>query len=389
MEDINEDEIKLLGLFRKMGVNPKADNPHDIREWMQSFVGADPEPVSNNIITHIPRIAVFSGDPTAKGEISFDLWNHEIKCLVTDCVHSQKTIAEAARRSLKGEAARVIKRLGAGAHIGDILCKLEGVFGVVELPENILAKLYSSEQMEDEDVATWSCRLEELLDKVYTQGHFQKKYSTEEMLRSRFWNGLKDSLKSRSEHKFETILDYDTLRIHMRRMECDMKSRSTVSTKCQDDIKKATVNMHVNEASKSPPVSITANEVTQLKEAICNLSEQNVDIKKQLEIMQNNYVPASSGVGKRFQDSGQYPNQSPDYYRNQNNPRYPNNLIRSATQGSYQGHTDKYVQPNGQFRGNPQTQQYNSQGYEPQCYRCGQYGHEQWGCRVILNKPLN
>ena len=38
-----------------------------------------------------------------------------------------------------------------------------------KLSEDLLAKFYSSHQEEHEDIATWSCRLEDILDKAIAQ----------------------------------------------------------------------------------------------------------------------------------------------------------------------------------------------------------------------------
>ncbi len=56
-----------------------------------------------------PRIAMFSGDePTPKGEVSFEVWKYEVKCLQRDRLHSDTVISQAIRRSLKGIASRIL-----------------------------------------------------------------------------------------------------------------------------------------------------------------------------------------------------------------------------------------------------------------------------------------
>jgi hypothetical protein len=45
------------------------------------------------------------------------------------------------------------------------------------------------------------------------------------MLRKMFWTGLTRSLKDVSGHKFDTIEEFDQLRVALRRIEADIKQR--------------------------------------------------------------------------------------------------------------------------------------------------------------------
>ena len=140
--EFSEDEAQaLIDSFKSLGVKPKGDTPQELQQWMLDYLGLagklpkveNPDTpktplghiIKNNvsITTRTPNLTVFSGDPKAKNE-SFDLWKYEITCLLEESQHSKTTIAEAARRSLRGEAAKVVKRLGPGAPIEVILTKL-------------------------------------------------------------------------------------------------------------------------------------------------------------------------------------------------------------------------------------------------------------------------
>ena len=47
--------------------------------------------------------------------------------------------------------------------INSILKKLDGIYGLVEHTEDLMEKLYAAKQRDGESVASWSCRLEDLL----------------------------------------------------------------------------------------------------------------------------------------------------------------------------------------------------------------------------------
>ena len=96
------------------------------------------------------------------------------------------------RRSLKGEAAHVLKPLGHNVSVKQILAM------------------------------SWGCRLEEMLERVIDAGAIGAK-DTNEMLRKRFWSGLLPKLKEASRHKFDVTKDFDRLRVIVRSIEQEFK----------------------------------------------------------------------------------------------------------------------------------------------------------------------
>ena len=105
---------------------------------------------------------IFSGDSISKSDMTYDLWKYEVKCLQEDRSLAEEDIRLVIRRSLKGEAAHVLKRLGHNVFVKQILANFDGVYGVVETGEETLAEFYSTKQHKSEDVSTWGCRLEEM-----------------------------------------------------------------------------------------------------------------------------------------------------------------------------------------------------------------------------------
>ena len=70
------------------------------------------------------------------------------------------------KESSLGEADNVLKRLGPKATVDDILQKFAGVYGKIDEDDDTLAEFYSACQKEGEDVSSWGCRLEDLLDRA-------------------------------------------------------------------------------------------------------------------------------------------------------------------------------------------------------------------------------
>ena len=205
---LNQQQGKdLTTLLEAMGIEPEGENPEQLEHWVKTHLTAakvqrvDLETGATEGLTHqqVKLSVTFADDETAKGGCRYDLWKYEVECLVKDGAHRAEVIQQAIRRSLKGEAAHVLKRLGPQATVTQILQKFDGVYGVVEAGEDTLAEFYSAKQEKGEDVSAWGCRLEELLDQVMNAGVVGKK-DTDEMLRKRFWMGLLPKLKEASRH---------------------------------------------------------------------------------------------------------------------------------------------------------------------------------------------
>ena len=226
-----DDEKKVIEALKALKVKPKADTAEDFVAWMGTFVAVntfdtgDAKPVIVHVPStvtvpiQIPRIPVFTGENT-KGELSFDLWKYEVKCLLMDKTYSPDIIASAVKKSLRGEAGRVAMRSGPAASTADLMEKLENVYGTLELREGILAQFYSAKQQPEENVIKWGCRLEDILAKAIEKGLVDPS-NRNEMLRNMFWTGLNQSLKDISGHKYDSIYDFDKLRTAVRIIESE------------------------------------------------------------------------------------------------------------------------------------------------------------------------
>ena len=155
---ISKEEIdQLVKTLSAMKVKPKAETPTQLLGWMSEFVevaretGAIPKtPVKTEFFSPFSkqtgdltspfkqpaRIAIFSG---GKSDSSYELWRYEVMCLSKEG-YSKETIMNAIRRSLKGEPANVMMRLGPGNSIDEILQEFDSIYGNVLSIEDILAE---------------------------------------------------------------------------------------------------------------------------------------------------------------------------------------------------------------------------------------------------------
>ena len=371
MSKLTEEEGRNLGdLLRKMGLQPKGKTPDELQAWMEQSMGtATVEQDVEKLLTTETQTGVgrtsqqvrlsvtFSGDEDAKGECRYDLWKYEVECLVKDGVHTEETIRHVIRRSLKGEAAHVLKRLGPNATVQQILQKFDGVYGIVEAGEETLAEFYSARQKETEDVSTWGCRLEELLDRAVHAGVLGDK-DTDEMLRKRFWTGLCPKLKEASRHKFDSIMDFDRLRVVVRTIAHEFKAEGArdkeVMKESKRTAKMATVK-HEQETGDN-------HSISELKGIVCKLFNK-------VDAMQEQLTGLKRGSGAK----GEIKQQGRQETRDQEGRRKP----------------EKPDQDSASISGCWNCQDPNHRKFEcpllPECFKCHKRGHVQKYCRLNRN----
>ena len=73
---------------------------------------------------------------------------------------------------------------------------------------DVMTDLYNAKQISDDNVSTWSCRLEELLGKAIVIGTV-KKTESDEMLHDKLWKGLQPELKHQCQYLREKIKTFD------------------------------------------------------------------------------------------------------------------------------------------------------------------------------------
>lgn len=177
------------------------------------------------------KLPMFSGSDTQKGDVSFDVWSYEVRCLKNQ--HPEYIVLQCVRSSLKGVAREMLIPLGESATVDEILQKLEDFYGNVFTAENIMQSFYSDHQKEGENIVTYGSRLEQLVSKAVRLGHIDF-VAKDAMLRSKFWSGLRDQqLRNASRQKYETIRDFPSLMREIRQIEQEEKNLNSVSIPVQ------------------------------------------------------------------------------------------------------------------------------------------------------------
>lgn len=293
-DDLTPEELqKLAAAFKEMGVKPKCDTPQDLKNWMKTFCESaddrEERPArQENPVGDLPprgmtyahpqlRISSFSGE-ASKGDVAYDVWHFEIDCLLADGTHSKGQIMQAARKSLKGEASGIAMRLGPTATIEELLSKLEGAYGTVEMSETLMSQFYSTEQAEDETVTAWSCRLEGILDKARAHGKVNPEDS-EEIMRSKFWTGLHEQLKNSSRHKFDTVKSYDQLKIQIRAVEHELHA-----TRAKDPMQQKSHKQTKGQV-KAALATADSTDMQELKGMIQSLTSKVEAVDKELQAL--------------------------------------------------------------------------------------------------------
>ena len=379
---------KLAESFGAVGLTPAMKTPEQIQTWMMGYLESvgklpvqeehqhQPDPVvkkeettGKGVYQPPPRLSTFSGDPTAKGDAQFDLWKYEVDCLLREAVHSEETVKQAMRKALKGNAARIVMRKGTDATCQQILSSLETVYGLVETGENLLAEFYAARQDKTEDVASWSCKIEDLLERATERGHVAERDKAD-MLKTKFWTGLRQNLKDGSRHKYDTDLSFDELRVVVRRLEREYDSRDS-QDRDGKTAGKAQAKMAVTSDESQQG---GADAFTELKGMVHKLSNQVSAMQKQM----NASKPGASGKSASgFQKKGGNYTEADSDKTGQ----------AAKTQGT-SGSSAKKRQDIKCYRceGMGHIQRDCPTKRTPVCWDCGEEGHTKWNCPA---KSLN
>ncbi len=377
MAALEEEDLKKLGtLFTELGVKPNLESAESLQKWMTEWthpkeVKQEKEGVKPNTETsrqlsdRIPRLPNFTATSEHKDSMPYDVWRYEVECLLLSELHSRDSIAEAVRRSLKGEAAKVAMRLGVGITTREILRKFDGLYGTVATEASLLTQFYASQQAESEDVATWSVRLEDIIQKVVSKGLISQG-TTNEMLRSKLWTGLaNDRLKQATRYKYDTITNYDDLVVELRRVEQEMSPTKPNEKKSEKKLKTQMIQKRteVDDRTSSHTHEERTKDAPDWKKLEEKLDRIEKDVSALKADRQNSdsrgtYERNSRG-SYRGNSRGTYKGNSRGRYRGNNRTRYQDTRGDRSSEGLDKGNGDTII-----------------------CYRCGGEGHIALGCRV-------
>ena len=177
-----------------------------------------------------PKFSPFSGDePKPKTEASFIEWKYEVQCIRNEKSYSNTAITQAVRKSLRGQAKRVILPLGPSAKMEDLVERLENVFGNVASGQSILKEFYTATKGETETITAWGLRLEEIFQRAIEKGKAREE-DRDSTLREQFWKSLRsERLKNATRVKYENIESFELLRKAVRAEENEIKLTSNIA----------------------------------------------------------------------------------------------------------------------------------------------------------------
>ena len=404
MAQVTDEERKLLDAFKALQVMPKADSPEDLKAWIREYsehIEEKPAPQAPaavatapiTITSSHPRLSIFYGNADSKGEATYEQWIYEVRSLVEEKTYKTEVIMHAIRRSLRGEAFGILMRLHPGSDIKEVIRKFESVYGLVESRSSMLAKFYGARQADNEDVTAWTCRLEELLNKLIERNYLDVQDSNE-MLCDMFWTGLRQSIKDISGYKFEHVKDFDKLRVEVRRIEQDHKANNSSSrlvtlkraAETDDESTKEMKHLRKMMATLTTTVAHMDKKIQKLNEA---QQGQKADVEElhTTKPQQLTYREASRSR-YMYEDRNAPTRTKPPYSRD----RYDRDSSQARNRSPYREQAGRRVRPTYEERRQPDSPHENQRREErnqtnsgPVCYRCRERGHFQWQCRVRMD----
>ena len=179
----------------------------------------------------VPKVKTFSGEtPIPKGEVSYEQWRHEIICVRDD--YSRQNAMEGVRRSLRGQAADMVRYLGPTATVGDVVDKLDVIYGRIATLDVLMQDFYSLVQQKNEKISTFVARLEGAMNHI-RQLHPGKLREAEvcEHLKERLFHGMNKGLRNAVRFLYEgTHTDYYQLMRAARKTESEGTEARTHAT---------------------------------------------------------------------------------------------------------------------------------------------------------------
>ena len=320
-----EDDKKLIDAFHMLHLSPHVESPGDLVDFLAKFGKAISNKDNSSSHTsgsyHFPKLSIFYGEDN-KGETSWETFKFEIQSLLADKAFSKEQILLGVRRAVKGNAADIIRRLGPGISLDEVLIKLNSTYGSVETEESVLRKFYSCQQSPKETIASYASRLEELYSQAVSLHALPK---NDMVLKGVLYQGLLSEIKHMASYKYDIISDYDKFKIELRKIEADMKNSEP--RHC---------HANVNVEKKPSELDEVKGLLLKINERIDKLEKQQEDIKQGQESYRGNL--------------------SGNRYRSNNRDKYQHKQEHNDTN---QGHR----RPLG------------SQNFQPTCFGCDGKGH--------------
>lgn len=358
MAEIGTEELKKLEeIFGEWGISTKMTSLEDLKTLLtvkpEVKQEVKPEVKQEEQTVHsrskgrdmVPKLPIFTGGKESQAT-PFELWKHDVDWLRKQ--YAEEIVLESVRRSLKGEAALVMVRLGTDLNIRLLLHKFEVLYGTVDSESALLTTFYAAEQEPEEDVKTWCCRLEGLLQRVEEQGLISST-AKNEMLRTKLWTGLANTeLKQSTRHSFDNLKDVHQLVIKLRTVEMELG---------HGDKKEKTEKKKIKNQAIQNTENTTQTMLKQLSDRLGRMEEDIKHVKTKQEQQQEQQQDSSS-------------KEESHRWNKQRNDRG-----RGRSRGRGRGRGQEYRPTEGK-------EDEDKPREEIVCYKCGQIGHIALGCRV-------
>lgn len=296
-----EEADQLAEMFSKIGVKPKAATPEELKQWMSEYVAAQSDAAraddtgderrqqpSTVVVGRKPWLTKFSGENSD----TYALWRYQLRSLVEEG-HRERDIQDAIRASIHGKAGHVLISLGTSSSVTTIMKKMDSVFGDTDDKADALSAFYGAQQGKTETVTDWGCRLEGLLQIVERQSKGSLG-NTDEMLRTKFWSGLRQELKDLSAYQFDKSTNFDDLRMALRKIE-----KSHVKQKPTQNTNAVQLNTEVKmESNDMKTLIATVNKLSATVEEIVKEKQQAQDQSEHNQQQQAGYGRKGRGRGR-------------------------------------------------------------------------------------------
>ena len=351
------------------------------------------------IRTGVPRVNTFSGEPTAKNDVSFEQWYFEIVSLIG--VYNEVTIKEVITRSLKGVAADTARFVGPKATVNEILGKLSVIFGTVSSFDVMKQNFYSLFQADDETVPLFITRMESMLNKIMQQWPGKIDPSeTQTLLKDRLFHGVRKPIRDSVRHHYDNpSTPYSTLVIAARKAEGEVEAHPVAKSKEKNEKEKAKVKIAATTVGES---NDTTSILQSLQEQMAKQQEQLDQIMRGRGRGRGNYRGRGNGNsfyrgrgngnfrGRGYRENGGrgYPRGLGGPPRGRGNPGgnpgrgNPGNLVNQDSQNLPQqaAESNEALQPPSQ-EGRPEHS-------NVQCYNCWEWGHISPNCPHLNQEGL-
>ena len=270
----------------------------------QSSQGSTSILLPNMPPVNYPKLPSFSGgDTQQKGEVSYDVWSFEVRCLESSGEYPDHMIMQSMRNSLKGTARSMLVTLGKDATIQDMLTKLDGFYGNVSTSEILMQSFYSDCQKDDESIVAYGSRIEDTLVKAIGTGKMNvDRTAKDAMLRSKFWTGIRNQeLKNSSRHHYDSGVDFQTLLREIRKIEQEEKAKVCLSSKQVPKSARQASNQVETDSTKE-----IMNQLSQLMSRLKSLEEKVSKPHFQAPQSYPEHAHQSSGYQPGFRGRGRY-----------------------------------------------------------------------------------